>query len=109
MQQLRYQVYRNLHQNLWSIREKKTQKVTDHLVTVCLLDCKFKVGTKGRERVLREKRKNVHAYIEGRFKGTFEEIYLAEKIGEAYYNPYTTEYFMMDGKKNYKSRYGNIN
>ena len=50
---------------MYSLRDKKTRRVVDHQSFIILKDCKFHVSLTGRERVLREKRKNVHAWIEG--------------------------------------------
>lgn len=57
------QVYRNLHKNCWSIRQQG--KVKAHTPYVCLESVQLKVSEPGRQRVLREKRKNVHAYVVG--------------------------------------------
>lgn len=56
-------VYYNLHKKCWSIRHKG--KVIQHADQVYLKDVKFKVSEAGRQRVLKEKRKNVHAGVEG--------------------------------------------
>ena len=57
------EVYRNLHKKCWSVRQRG--KVKLHTDYICLKDVEFKVSQKGRERVLREQRKNVHAFIKG--------------------------------------------
>ena len=59
----RVYVYWNLHKKCWSIRQ--SGKIVEHSHDVCLKDCRFLVGEAGRQRVLREKRKNVHAGISG--------------------------------------------
>jgi len=58
-------VYWNLHKNVWSVRSCKTRKVIKHCKEIILKDCKFSVSEAGRQRVLREKRKNVHAGVVG--------------------------------------------
>jgi hypothetical protein len=58
-------VYRNLHQNCWSVKSKDTQRVIAHADEVQLSGVEFKVSQAGRERVLREKSKNVHAGLVG--------------------------------------------
>lgn len=63
-------VYRNLHSRLgdgrhWSIRQG--QHVVAHADSLHLVDVRFVVSEKGRQRVLSERRKNVHAFAEGRF------------------------------------------
>ena len=78
----RVEVYRNLHNNTFSIR--RNGKVVKHLenwMTLCLQDVKFAVQPAGREKVRREGKKNVHAYIRGtvikaeeyNFSETFKE------------------------------------
>ena len=59
----RVYVYWNLHRKLWSVRQSGL--VVDHAGLLSLYDCKFLVGAKGRERVRREKKKNVHAGVSG--------------------------------------------
>jgi len=66
------QVYRNLNKKLhdgdhgpvYSVRgdDGLVKRHTCHIV---LRDCTFRVGDKGNERVRDEKRKNVHAYVQG--------------------------------------------
>lgn len=57
------EVYRNLHKKLWSIRQDG--KVCGHARQVYLKDAEFIVSESGRQRVIEEKRKNVHAYVKG--------------------------------------------
>jgi hypothetical protein len=55
--------YRNLHKGCISVRKGgRVQKCSQK---VALLTPKFVVGAGGRARVLREKRKNVHAFVRG--------------------------------------------
>lgn len=62
-------VYRNLHQDCWSIRSKTTGRVVAHADHVELSGARFKVSQAGRRRVLEEQRKNVHAGVEGTLVG----------------------------------------
>ena len=59
------QVYFNLHKKCYSVRDKKTRLVIAHVNKISLGDVIFKVSEKGRQRVLEEQRKNVHAIVEG--------------------------------------------
>ena len=59
----KHKVYYNLHKKCLSVQFKG--KVIEHTISICLKDVIFKVSQKGRERVLREKRKNVHAFVCG--------------------------------------------
>jgi hypothetical protein len=61
----RVRVYFNLHKKVWSIKDKKSNRVIAHSNYVVLTDCKFIVSETARLRVLSTGRKNVHAYVEG--------------------------------------------
>jgi hypothetical protein len=82
------EVYRNLHKNKWSIRHKG--RIIKHLDSLVLLNCVFRVQPAGRKKVLREKRKNVHAYIKGELN---EFCSLDLCTIDASYNPYKFDYF----------------
>lgn len=65
---MRVFVYFNLHKKCWSIRAMEGNqkgRVIAHAQAVELANCTFKVSEAGRQRVLREKRKNVHAGVVG--------------------------------------------
>ena len=65
------QVYRNLHKTLedgtkvYSVKNDKGI-VEDHVTEIAIAKPLLRVGPKGNKRVRDEKRKNVHAYIQGR-------------------------------------------
>ena len=59
----RVYVYRNLHQDTWSLRARG--RVIAHEDTVVLLNAEFRVGEKSRQRAVREKQRNVHAFVVG--------------------------------------------
>jgi hypothetical protein len=84
-------VYYNLRKKIWSVRHNR--KVIQHSDIVVLRDATFKVSQAGRERVLREMRKNVHAGIEGELVG-----YSDNPFDGAYqsitYNPYKHSCFV---------------
>ncbi len=86
--------YWNLHRKCWSIMDAKTRKVIDHLPELTLFDCQFKVSEAGRQRVLREKRKNVHAFVQGRLSDAPGVVPGGRKVR---YNPYETKTFECDG------------
>lgn len=56
-------VYFNLNNGFWSVKHKG--KLLGHAEFVLLEPHKFHVGEAGRKRVLKEGRKNVHAWIKG--------------------------------------------
>jgi hypothetical protein len=86
-------VYYNLHRHTWSIKALEgAQKglVVAHSDTVLLQDATGKVSQAGRQRVLRESRKNVHAGIVGELVHTGIEGYFPG-LTEVTYNPYKYE------------------
>lgn len=65
---MRVFVYFNLHKRVFSVKALEgldKGRVVAHARLVNLADVTFKVSEAGRQRVLREKRKNVHAGIVG--------------------------------------------
>ena len=60
-------VYFNLHRKKLSVQEKtaKGWRVWLHTNKITLENVTFKVSEAGRQRVLREIKKNVHAFVEG--------------------------------------------
>ena len=84
-------VYYNLHKGLFSV--KQDGLVVLHTRRVKLVNVHFQVNEAGRQRVLEEQRKNVHAYVNGVFQGIPEDSSI-EGYREAYYNPYKTDCFI---------------
>ena len=95
---MKYFCYFNLHKFLFSVRNKKTRLVEHHSDTVILKNCKFKVSQKGRERVLKEKIKNVHAGVEGVLCG-FQNRHNLTDFTELTYNPYKYNSFVIKKTK----------
>lgn len=83
----RVEVYFNLHKHVLSVREKGI--VIAHLHRIALRNVKFAVSEAGRQRVLRERRKNVHALIRGEVTQDFSDIGCI-----ATYNPYKWNSFV---------------
>jgi len=89
---MKVRVYRNLTRKCLSVQTmtKKGWRVTRHVQSICLKDATFKVSEAGRQRVLKQKRKNVHALVEG------EEIdQFNASTSKVSYNPYTSSYFFL--------------
>lgn len=84
-------VYKNLHKDCWSVRQNGLVKA--HAKEIRLWDCSFQVNQKGRNRVLEEKSKNVHAGI----KGFIDKVCLLdlENGSNVTYNPYKYETFVI--------------
>jgi hypothetical protein len=81
-------VYFNLHRKQLSVQSKtdKGWRVWLHADKITLEDVEFKVSEAGRQRVLREKKKNVHAFIEGNL--VLDGIKKIEPRTLVSYNPY---------------------
>jgi hypothetical protein len=91
--------YYNLHRHVWSIKALEGQdkgRVIGHSKYVTLRDSKPKVSEAGRQRVLREQRKNVHAGIVGELMLKDVKMFLTEGEPVDYitYNPYKYSTFV---------------
>lgn len=96
-------VYRNLHKECYSLRQDG--KVFAHQRYVHLVggnfEAGFRVNKKGRDRVLREQQKNVHAFAFGLTSGgsendaffAYQNARLEGKLVAVTYNPYKAGYF----------------
>ena len=90
---MKVKVYFNLRKKCFSVQHKGL--VVAHTDKISLKDVVFSVSEAGRQRVLREKRKNVHAYVIG-FIDKFQPL----KGSEITYNPYKWANFVKKrGKK----------
>ena len=76
-------VYWNLHRHCYSIHQAGL--VVAHADTVELRDVTFKVSEAGRQRVLKERKKNVHAFVTGYLDESYNDRFWDVKI---VYNPY---------------------
>lgn len=85
-------VYRNLHKNTWSIRDVSTGLVLGYSDTLTLNNVTFTVSEKGRQRVLKEKVKNVHAGVVGDYVSS--DIISLKGCLEITYNPYLYDSFV---------------
>lgn len=87
------EVYYNRHKSLWSIRHR--DKVRCYSETVYLRDCEFIVNEKGRQRVINEKKRNVHAFVRGYvIDEEPEDFPYGDGWDVVYYNPYKTDKFL---------------
>jgi len=57
------EIYFNLHKRVFSVRHKG--RVIEHVKSAIVRRPKFVVQAAGRAKVLREKKKNVHAFVRG--------------------------------------------
>jgi len=103
------EVYYNLRKKCLSVRDGSTGLVVKHTHALKLVsgkvgyerDIRFKVSEKGRQRVLKEKRKNVHAYVCGRVMDLGKVRSLEDSkarkpktLRQVTYNPYKYETFV---------------
>jgi len=86
-------VYRNLNKGGYSILVEG--KVVDWREELCLIDVVFRVRQGGRQRVCKEKQKNVHAFA----IGTLIEIpcLVTKNMSKVSYNPYKNKNFVIEG------------
>ena len=95
---MKVRVYRNLRKECFSVMEKG--RVIDHVSNVILANAKLIVSEAGRQRVLRDKRKNVHAFVEGGRlpdAGAYSLLtFRSWKACPVRYNPYTGPSFMTE-------------
>lgn len=89
---MKVEVYRNLHNGKLSVR-KAHGKVLRHTNEVYMKNVSFVVQPAGRERVRRERKKYVHAFLRGEEieQGDFlVDNYISKSV---FYNPYTVDNF----------------
>jgi hypothetical protein len=96
-------VYFNLHRKCFSIKALEGPdkgRVVAHRDGVLLFDGTFKVSEAGRQRVLRERKKNVHAGVVGRWHETIQGTDITTinpvtiNAGPVTYNPYKYDTFV---------------
>jgi|TARA_R110000765_G_C18755982_1_gene588471 hypothetical protein len=88
---MKVEVYRNLHKQCWSVRSNETGRVIDHVRNIHLKDATLVVRPSGREKVLRERKKNVHAFVRGEITNVGG---VSLTIDEVVYNPYKNTTFI---------------
>jgi hypothetical protein len=102
---MKVRVYFNLRKRRFSVLSKQARGwlLMMHTDYINLTNAEFKVSEAGRQRVLREKRKNVHAFVEG-FVTSKEDLSSTLKMHAIFgmpiimdavsYNPYKAGTFM---------------
>lgn len=91
---LKVEVYWNLHRDCFSVRSLEGDhkgRVIAHLPEVRLADARFVVQPAGREKVRREKRKTVHAFVRGRWQQSVPNVI---RVCVSY-NPYKHDTFVL--------------
>jgi hypothetical protein len=89
-----------------ALEGERKGRVIAHMEVINLKDVSFKVSQAGRQRVLREKRKNVHAGVVGAYAQFDEMPYVDRRVR---YNPYLNETFVdMEGTPVYNAAFARI-
>ena len=111
----RVAVYRNLHKNCLSIQSREREnygKIIGYCKSIFIKRSKFIVREKGRLKVLKEGRKNVHAFVVGEcpdlkiWSWQDRDITMGgNPTTKVFYNPYKYSTFVdKDGNPVYKAR-----
>ena len=92
---MKVDIYRNLNipkddLSKWSVLNRDTRRVVDRVQTAHVTDVKFIVQPAGRKRVLKEKRKNVHAFVRGNLT---DDRFMSIGLVKVVYDPYEHDYF----------------
>ncbi len=83
-------VYWNLHKQCWSVIYKT--KVVGYVYSIRLENVHFVVQKAGRQRVLQEKKKNVHAFVVGTLIA-FNQQKPPDYVLKISYHPYLNPWF----------------
>ena len=87
--------YRNLHKGCLSVVQDG--RVKCHVPNIILKDCEFVVRPAGRDKVRKEKKKNVHAFLKGYPIPSQESHYTANDGWEVVnYNPYKMDHWQAE-------------
>ena len=115
MREARYYIYKNLTTGTFSIRYKG--KVIAHPTIVSAQGITYVVNPKGRERVLREGKKYVHAFVscdswqDHSDKGIdpeMAEMFLADNFTEVKYNPFRSDCFTIEDCRAHTSTHATL-
>ena len=88
----RIRVYYNLHRKCFSIQDYQTGLVTEHIDKLFMTNAMFVVRKSGNERVKKEGKKNVHAFVNGIRQPKWQNTDHCNNY-EVKYNPYTMDFF----------------
>ena len=91
------EIYFNLHKRVFSVRHKG--RVIEHVKSAIVRRPKFVVQAAGRAKVLREKKKNVHAFVRGEWLERWfvpETDLNSNEYNTIKYNPYKADTFIIN-------------
>jgi len=92
---MKVEVYYNLHKNLFSVKSRQGDdygKVFKHTPREVIVSPTFAVRQSGRLRVLKENKKNVHAFVRGHI--VLDQILPSGKSRLVKYDPYKYDSFV---------------
>lgn len=94
-----FRAYRNLHKKCFSIQQRDPStgrfKLHSHCDNFITNNNVFKVSQYGRKNVIKNKQKNVHAFVYFTDFNIFVEEFNTDKWIEITYDPYTMDSFMI--------------
>ena len=90
------EIYFNLHKKTWSVRQDG--KVVRHTNFIQIREPQYVVRQTGKEKVRREKRKNVHAFVRGYVEDRLPVFPSRSKF--ITYNPYRNDSFVERNTQN---------
>ena len=97
-----YRIYYNLHTHKFSVQawndDKKGWRVYGHFENLMAYDVSFKVYEAGRQRVLADRRKNVHAYVLAKSimaVNKYHPFLFMNDTCQVTYNPYKYKTFVL--------------
>lgn len=106
---LKVKCYRNLNRKgvVWSIVDTASGRVVARTSTAYISNAVLTVSAKGRARVLKEKRKNVHAFVRGHRLAISPRNTIWYR---AEYNPYKNDSFVLSESKQriFTARYAKL-
>ena len=88
----RIRAYYNLHRKCFSVQDYKTGLVIEHTDKLFVTNAMFVVRKSGNERVKKEGKKNVHAFVNGIRQSKWQNTDHCNNY-EVKYNPYTMDFF----------------
>ena len=88
----RIRAYYNLHKKCFSVQDYKTGLVIEHTDKLFMTNAMFVVRKSGNERVKKEGKKNVHAFVNGIRQPKWQNTDHCNNY-EVKYNPYTMDFF----------------
>ena len=102
-----FDIYFNLHSRVYSVLDRRTGRVIDHTPQFTARNCTFIVQPAGRAKVLREKRKAVHAFV--RCESYQIERDSNDVAGDVVtYNPYRDACFVYAHDRNKPAQPGDV-